>query len=145
VSFTVDANVLIYSVNEDAEFHQRAKQFIEKCAESSEPWVFPWPVACAFIRICTHSGILPRPLSPLQAITTIDQFIGLPHVTLVGEDDENCWNLFSHDITSLHLRGNAITDTLIIAIMRSKGVSTIYSKDRDFLRFKGIKVIDPLK
>lgn len=43
----------------------------------------------------------------------------------------------------LHI--DAVTDALIISIMRSNGISTIYSKDRDFMRFPGIKAVDPLK
>jgi toxin-antitoxin system PIN domain toxin len=145
VSYAIDANLLIYAVNQDSEFHGKALHFIEKCAKSSEAWLFPWPVATAFIRIVTHSGILPRPLAPSHAISTLEQILELPQVTLAGEESDDVWDLFSKDIASLHLRGNAITDALIVSIMRSNGISTIFSKDRDFLRFPGIKVVDPLK
>jgi uncharacterized protein len=145
VSYAIDANLLIYAVNQDSEFHEKALHFIEKCAKSLEAWLLPWPVATAFIRIVTHSGILPRPLLPSHAISTLEQIIELPQVTLAGEETTDTWDFFSNDISSLHLRGNAITDALIVSIMRSNGVTTIYTKDRDFVRFTGIKVIDPLK
>lgn len=145
MSFVVDANLLIYAVNENAEYHQKAKTFIEKCAGSGEQWCMPWPVVNAFIRISTHPAVLANPLSPQEAIAVIDQILELPHVVPIGEDAAGFWKTFRHDITSLHLRGNAISDALIVSIMRSKGVSTIYSKDRDFLRFAGIKLVDPLK
>jgi toxin-antitoxin system PIN domain toxin len=145
VSYAVDANLLIYAVNQDSEFHEKALRFIEKCAESSESWLLPWPVVSAFIRIVTHSGILPHPLAPAHAISTLEQIIELPQVTLAGEETKDVWDLFSKDVSSLHLRGNAITDALIVSIMRSNGITTIYSKDRDFMRFPGIKAVDPLK
>jgi hypothetical protein len=145
LSFVVDANLLLYAVNESSEYWSKAKAFIEKCAESEEQWCMPWPVVNAFIRISTHPAILPHPLSPSQSVAVIDQILELPHVVPLGEDSTSFWKTFRHDITSLHLRGNAISDAFIVAIMRSKGVSTIYSKDKDFLRFSGIKLIDPLK
>ena len=144
MSFVTDTNLLLYAVNEDSEFHQKSKAFIEKCAESTEPWCMPWPVINAFIRISTHPAILSRPLSSSHALVIVNQILELPHVTTAGEESPEFWKLFSRDIGSHHLRGNAITDAHIVAIMRTNGVSVIYSKDTDFLRFAGIKVIDPV-
>ena len=145
MSFVTDANLLLYAVNEDSEFHRKAKAFIEKCAESSEPWCMPWPVINAFIRISTHPSILPRPLSSAHAIGVVNQILELPQVSTAGEESPDFWKLFSGDVGSYHLRGNAISDAHIVAIMRTNGISTIYSKDKDFLRFTGIKVIDPVR
>jgi uncharacterized protein len=145
MSFAVDTNIILYAVNTNSEHHHKARTFIEKCAYASEQWCLPWPVIYAFVRIATHPSILPHPLSPAHAIAVADQILALPHVSAMGEDDPDFWGLFRHDIAALHLRGNLISDALIIAIMRSHGVSTIYSKDKDFLRFSGIKVVDPLK
>jgi toxin-antitoxin system PIN domain toxin len=145
MSFAVDANLLIYAVNEDSEYNAGAKAFIENCAQSAEQWYMPWPVISAFIRITTHPGIIARPLSPAQALGVIDQILEMPHVVPAGENSPEFWKLLRHDISSLHLRGNTVSDAMIVAIMRSGGVSTIYSRDRDFLRFSGIKVVDPLK
>jgi uncharacterized protein len=145
MSFVIDANIFLYAVNTNSEYHLKAKAFVEKCAETPEQWCMPWPVVYAFVRISTHPSILPHPLSPAHAVAVIDQILELPHVVAVGEDDPDFWKLFRHDIAALHLRGNLITDALLVAIMRSHGVSTMYSKDRDFLRFSEIKVVDPLK
>jgi uncharacterized protein len=145
LSYVIDANLLIYAVNQDTEFHAKAIRFIEERSESSETWIFPWPVATAFIRIVTHPGILPYPLAPDQAIETLHQLFKLPQVILTGEDGKEIWDLFSKEVSTHHCRGNGVTDTLIVSIMRLNGVTTIYTKDRDFLRFQGIKAVDPLK
>jgi hypothetical protein len=44
-----------------------------------------------------------------------------------------------------YLRGSAMSDAIFRSIMKTHDVRTIYTKNRDFLMFKGIKVIDPLK
>jgi predicted nucleic acid-binding protein len=41
------------------------------------------------------------------------------------------------------VRGNLVPDAHLVALMRQHGVSTIWSHDRDFLKFPGIKVQDP--
>lgn len=145
MSFVVDANVLLYAVNSDSEYHHKARKFIEKCAETDEHWCLPWPIICAFIRIATHPSILPYPLATAQAVEIIDGLLELPHIVPAGEDDPDFWRIFRNDLSSLHTRGNDVSDALVVAIMRSKGVSTIYSKDRDFLKFSGIKVLDPIR
>jgi uncharacterized protein len=122
VSFVTDANIILYAVNADSEHHHNAKAFIDACAGSSEQWCMPWPVVYAFVRIATHPSVLPYPLSSAHAIAVADQMLELPHVSAVGDDDPDFWRLFRHDITSMHLRGNLISDALIVAIMRSHGI-----------------------
>ncbi len=144
MSFVVDANILIYGINQDSEFNAGAKKFIEQCAVIDEPWFMPWPVISAFIRISTHPAILPHPLSTPQAVAAMDQILELPNVVMPGEDGGNLWKRFSKEISTLHCKGNVVTDALIVCIMREHGITKLYSKDRDFLKFRGIKVIDPI-
>ena len=143
MSFSTDANILLYAVNQDSEFHEKARQFVEEKASGTETWVVPWPVVHAFLRISTHGGILPSPLSPLQAVAVVDQLLELPHVDLISETDQ-FWPHYKKEILGGHLRGGAITDALIVALLKENGVSTIFTADRDFLKFRGIRAINPL-
>ena len=43
----------------------------------------------------------------------------------------------------LIVRGNLVPDAHVVALMRQHGVSTIWSHDRDFVKFPGISVRDP--
>lgn len=103
----------------------------------------PWPVVHTFLRISTHGSILPHPLSPTRAIGVVEQLFSLQHVIPVGEDVD-FWAPYSHDLRALHLRGNLIPDAHIAALLKQEAVTTLYSRDRDFLRFKGFRVVDPL-
>jgi uncharacterized protein len=143
MSFSTDTNILLYAINQDSEFHRQAKQFVEDKARGTETWIMPWPVVHAFLRISTHGGILPKPLSPLQAISIIEQLLELPHVHLISETDQ-FWPHYKKEIIGGHFRGGAITDALIVALLKEHGVSTIFTADRDFLKFKGIRAINPL-
>ena len=51
--------------------------------------------------------------------------------------------MLSSVISETRPRGNLLTDAHIVALMRQHGVSTIYTHDRDFRKFDGIRVVDP--
>lgn len=143
MSFATDANILLYAVHRESEHHAKAKTFIEACMAGPELWVIPWPVVQAFLRISTHIGVFPNPLSPAQATSVIDSLAVLPHVQFIGEDP-GFWNGYKAGILKYQSRGNAIPDTLMTFILLAYGVTTLYTKDRDFRRYEGLKVIDPI-
>lgn len=95
-----------------------------------------------YLRIVTHSGILPRPLTPLEAETNVAQLLKLPHVRAPGETD-GFWTLY-RATAGEHKRGNDVPDAHLAALMRQHGVAIIYTRDRDFRRFDWIEVRDPL-
>ena len=144
MGFTIDANLLLYAVNRDSPFHRKAKTFIESCAVSDETWYMCWEVIHAFIRISTHPKVLADPLHPGEAIDIIEQILQLPHTQTMGTDGPQFWDIYKKEISGAHLRGSRITDAIICATMKAYGVRIIYTKDRDFHRFEGIKVVDPL-
>jgi toxin-antitoxin system PIN domain toxin len=144
MSFAVDVNILIYAFNHDSELHIKAASFIEHIAKSNETWAMPWPTVHAFLRITTHPGILLKPLTSDNAWDAIDQIISLPQLYFISEDHEEFRNYYEHLIRSMHFRGNAIPDAHIAALLHIHGVSVFYTNDRDFLKFKGLKISNPL-
>ncbi|MBD3418479.1 MAG: hypothetical protein GF398_00020 [Chitinivibrionales bacterium] len=89
MSYTIDANILLYATNEDSAFHIKAKEFIESCANGNETWYLSWTAIHAFIRISTHPKIMPRPLTPHEAVSVIDTILGLTLVQTIAETDNN--------------------------------------------------------
>jgi len=142
VSFSTDANVLLYAINKECDVHQAARAFVQQLAAKQETWILPWPVVHAFMRISTHPGIFPSPLSPEDALSVMEDIMRLPHVVCVGEGNR-FRDHYRTDVLDLHLRGAAISDALVMSILREQGVTTLYTRDRDYLRFKGIDVVDP--
>jgi toxin-antitoxin system PIN domain toxin len=145
MSYSVDVNILIYALNSDSELHSKAASFVEHLAGSNETWAMPWPTVHAFLRITTHTGILMKPLTPDSSWDAIGQIISLPQVRLIDENHEEFRDYYEHLTRSMHLRGNAIPDGHLAALLHVHGVSVFYSNDRDFLKFKGIKTINPLR
>jgi toxin-antitoxin system PIN domain toxin len=141
VSVTLDANILVYASNEADPLHRRARSLIEEIAAGPELAYLFWPVALGYLRIVTHPGILPQPLSPSEALANVTQLLSRPHVRSPGEDD-GFWDLF-RSTAGDHPRGNDIPDAHIATLMRQHGVAAIYTRDRGFRRFSGIEARDP--
>ena len=61
MSYSFDANVLLYASDEGSEFHNRAKEFLMGRQEDSDILCLTWPVLMAYQRIATHPSILQNP------------------------------------------------------------------------------------
>ena len=139
---TLDTNVLIYASDESSAFHSRAIELLETLVVGPDLVYLFWPVALGYLRISTHPTIFDKPLSPAQATANVDDLVSRPHVRTAGEAD-GFWDTYRGVTGGTPIRGNLVPDAHVVALMRQQGVSTIWSHDRDFLKFSGITVRDP--
>lgn len=142
MSTTVDANVLVHASNETAIEHERAKGLVEQLLTGPTLTTLFWPVLLSYLRIATHPRIFERPLGPSRAAAVIDRLELAPSVRIVGEG-QTFWAAYQAIDIGRPISGNDVPDAAIVAMMTAHGVSTIYSRDRGFRRFDGIRVIDP--
>lgn len=142
MSATVDANVLVYASNEDAPEYSRARDLLELLLSGPALTTLFWPVLLSYLRIVTHPRIFRRPLNPEQAEVAIDDLLASPSVQVVGKG-ATFWAAYRSLDIGQAIRGNDVPDAAIVALMMTHGVSTIYTRDRGFRRFDGIRVIDP--
>jgi toxin-antitoxin system PIN domain toxin len=144
MSFSIDTNVLVFAYNQDTPQHKAAQEFLQAKIGEEETWVMPWPVVHSFLRLTTHPGIMPRPLSAREASAVIQAFVELPQLQLIGESPD-FWEPYKKDLLQVSARGNLVPDVQIIALLKQNGVKTFFTADRDFRRFDGIKIVDPLR
>ena len=144
MSFTLDANVLLYASDESSEYHTRAVAFLEDVASSVDLVYLFWPTVLAYLRIATHPAIFERPLRPAEAVGNVEQLLGLAHVQTVGEHDR-FWSHYRRVADEADARGNLVPDAHIVALMVENGVRTIWTRDRDFRRFPAIEMRDPFE
>jgi toxin-antitoxin system PIN domain toxin len=143
MSATLDANVLVFASDEASPFHERARGFLGEVARGPAIVYVFWPVVMAYLRIATHAAIFRSPLPPERAMANIESLLARRHVQSPGEQDR-FWPAFRGTAETATVRGNLVPDAHVVALMRQNDVSRIYSHDRDFRRFDGIEVIDPL-
>lgn len=141
MSSTVDTNILVYATDTGTDVGGVANELIERLARGPEILYVFWPALMGFVRVATHPSINERPLTPAEAVSSVASLLARPHVRAPGEAPGF---LAVYESTAPGMtRGRQVPDAHIAALMRQHGVGTIYSRDRDFRRFDGIKVEDP--
>lgn len=141
MSAAIDTNVLLYAANSRSESFQAAYALVERLARGPELLYLFWPVAMGFLRLSTNPAVTDRPLSPSEALSSLSDLVERDHVRTPGEAPS--FLAVFRETASAGMRGGDVTDAHIAALMRQHGVGTIYTRDRDFRRFDGIRVEDP--
>ena len=142
MSQTVDTNILVYATHAASPFHDRARALVAHLVAGPSLAYVLWPAVLGYLRIVTHPNILGSPLSSDEAMSNIEALIGPSHVRVAGEGND-FWASFRTVAADLKPRGNLVPDAHLVALMREHGVSTIWSHDRDFRKFRGITAKDP--
>jgi len=142
MTVTLDANVLLYASDTRSPFHERALTLVAELAAGRELLYLFWPTVMAYVRIATHPSVFAEPLAPKIAIGNVERLLELPHVQTAGER-ERFWDVFRGVAEESDARGNLVPDARLVALMEQNGVRTIWTRDRDFRRFRGIDARDP--
>ena len=138
----IDANLLMYAYDDVSPFHVASKTWIESAFSSSEPIGLPLPSVAAFLRIMTHKHLAGQRYSLREAIEFVDEWLALPHVRLLAPG-ENHWPILRRTLLEGEASGPLSTDAQIAALTIEIG-GTLYSNDRDFARFPGLRWQNPL-
>jgi uncharacterized protein len=142
VSYTVDANVLLYASDDDSPLHADAVAVVERMAAGPEIVYLFWPTVMAYLRVATHPAVFAHPLSITEALGNVEQLIARPHVRTTGETDR-FWPLLRDVVVDALPSGNLVPDAHLVVLMVENGVGTILTRDRDFRRFQGVEARDP--
>jgi len=140
----VDTNILVYSHREDAAFFNPALATIITLAESDVLWAIPWPAIHEFLAIVTNPRIY-TPSTPMEdALLQVGGWIACPSLSLIGESGEIYFQYLAQCLRASRTTGARVHDARISAICLSHGVDELLSADRDFSRFPGLKIRNPL-
>jgi uncharacterized protein len=139
----VDTNILIYAHREDSPFHSAAARCVGELAEGTAAWAIPLPCLHEFLAIVTHPRVY-RPPTPLEmACNQVEAWMESPSLTTLSEAD-GYWTLLRAIVTAGRIIGPRVHDARIVALCRQHDVRELWSADRDFGRFRDIKVVNPL-
>ena len=139
----VDTNVLVYAHREDSPFHETACELLTTLAEGASTWSIPWPCVHEFLAIVTHPRIYSPPTPLTQALDQVDAWLESPTLVLLGESDAH-WSTLRSLLVAARIEGPQLHDARIAALCQQHGVRELWSADRDFNRFAGLRVVNPL-
>jgi uncharacterized protein len=138
----VDANLLLYAYNPRAAQHGQSRAWLESVLSGSDLVRFAWLTLWAFLRIATSPRVFERPLSVSEAEAAISAWLAQP-VAGTLEPGERHWDILCGIVRDGQAAGPLVMDAVLAAIALEHG-ATVCTTDRDFLRFPGLKWINPL-
>ena len=139
----IDTNILVYAHREDSRWHAPAIACIESVAESGRAWAIPWPCIHEFLAIATHPRIY-QPPTPLDiALEQVECWLEAPTLVPIGEA-EGYWRFLRSVATTGKVAGPQVHDARIATICLHHGVKELWTADRDFSRYKGLRIHNPL-
>lgn len=137
-----DANLLLYAYNTDAEHHFRARRWLESSLSGAQLFGLSWQTITAFIRIGTNPRAFPNPLKISEATEIVSSWIARPSVTILVPGERH-WEILSGLLAEGQAYGPLVMDAHLAALAIEHG-ATLHTTDKDFSRFSGLQVINPL-
>lgn len=137
----VDANVLLYAVNSDAEHHAAARVWLDTALSGRESVGLAWVPLLAFVRLSTKPGLFPRPLTAGEAMTQVDSWLGARRAALVNPTARHT-GILSRLLAAVGSGGNLVNDAHLAALALEHRAQVV-SYDTDFSRFDGLTWVRP--
>jgi len=139
----VDTNILVYAHRAETPWYKAADTAIAELAEGGAPWAVAWPCLHEFLAIVTSPRIFRTPTPLGDALRQIEDWSASPTLQLIGERP-GYWDILKTLLEKSHVAGPVVHDARIAAICLQNGVKTLWSADRDFSRFAGLRVQNPV-
>lgn len=137
----VDANVLLYAVDESAHHHDVARDWLTAAMNGDERVGLPWSSLLAFQRISTNPRVSASPRSTSEAWRFITDWLDADQ-TWIPEPGTRHRAILERLLVDGDLRGNLVTDAHLAALAIEHGTA-VCSFDTDFAGFDGLRWYRP--
>jgi uncharacterized protein len=138
----VDANLLLYAIDQRSPRHPAARSWLEGQLSGEEPVGFAWIVLLAVARLSTNPVVFERPLSPDRAFDVIDRWLAQPCAVVIHPGGRHT-AMVRQLLRPLGMAGNLVNDAHLAALAIEHGAE-LNSCDADFSRFSGLRWTNPL-
>jgi len=139
----VDTNILVHAHRRDSVWHEAGAACVRELATGADPWFVPWPCVHEFLAIVTHPRIFVPPSTVEEAIHQVELWLESPSLVMQGESARH-WTTLREQALRSKVVGPVFHDARVAAICTDHGVTEIWTADRDFARFHGLKTRNPL-
>ena len=137
-----DVNLLVYAYSERSPWHVASSQWWTAALNGSEDIGIAVAVALGFVRLMSNPKVVDRPVRPELLLRTVESWLDLPRVRLVGPG-------FRHfeAMAALFAQSSAQFDLMTdihIAALALENRAVVHSNDSEFMRFPSVMVHNPL-
>ena len=138
----LDANLLLYAYDSTMPQYDAARSWLKAAFSADELIGLPWQTVSAFLRIASDSRLPGKRFTIEEAIGIVREWMELKNVRLLAPGERH-WSIFQRMLIEGQVRGPMVTDAQLAALtIESSGV--LYTNDRDFARFPGLRWVNPL-
>ena len=138
----VDANVLLYALDETSPHHEQARPWLEEQLSGIETVGFAWAALLAVVRLVTNPRVFTDPLPVADAFDLVDGWLAQPNATVVHPTDRHP-AVLRELLEPLGTAANLVSDAHLAALAIEHGAE-LWSADRDFARFPRVLWRNPL-
>jgi hypothetical protein len=139
----LDATLLLYAYDSAMPQHRAARRWMEDVFSESELVGIPWLTVSAFLRLMTDARLPGNRYSMPEAVDVVQQWIELPQVRMLAPGERH-WTLLKRVLLEGRATSALTTDAQIAALTMEHG-GVLYTADRDFARFPGLRWVNPLQ
>jgi hypothetical protein len=139
----IDTNLLVYAHRSGVPEHVSAQHAIERASEDPRGWGVALATIAEFWMNVTHPAAAGGPSTTEQARDFIAALFSNGPGT-VWTPREPFWNRFLQLASDLDIRGVRVFDLQIALTAFDNGATEIWTHDRDFVGFPGVRIHDPL-
>lgn len=139
----IDTNLLVYAHREDSEWHEAAKSCLVDLADGGSSWAIAWNSLHEFVAVVTHPRIYSPPTPHATAFESIKAWMASPGLQLLHEGPGYLEKL-ERLCVGAKISGSRVHDARIAAICLNHRVAELWTADRDFAVFPGLKTRNPL-
>jgi uncharacterized protein len=137
----VDANILVYAYTATSPHKEAAQRWLHDAMDRREEIGIPWISALAFIRVIT-SPVLSSAATLETALRSLDELLAESNVHLVHPGASH-WVLLQRMLRAGQAMKNLVNDAHLAALAIEHNAA-ICTNDRDFTRFPGLKILNPV-
>jgi hypothetical protein len=137
-----DANLLLYAYDRNSDQHPSAGQWLRQILSGPDTVGLSWLTVGAFLRIATNSRLGRSQLPMTTAINIVDEWLAMRAVRLIVPG-EGHWAILREILIAGRVQGPVTTDAQLAALTIEHG-AMLYTNDRDFARFPGLRWVNPL-
>jgi toxin-antitoxin system PIN domain toxin len=139
----LDTNILVYAHRADSPWHDSAESCVRGLAQGRSAWAVPWPCLHEFLAIVTHPRIYAPPTPLPRALAQVDAWLEAPGVVVLSEAGAY-WPELRMLLSAGRVAGGQVHDAHVAALCRFHDIEELWTADRDFSRFPGLKMRNPL-
>jgi len=137
-----DLNLLIYAYDSTSPSHESARKWWIQCLSGTESIGVSWLVALGFVRLWTSTRVFQNPMTVDLACAHVESWFRCPMVRALNPGARHAELVFGF-LRAEGKGGNLTTDAHLAALALEAN-ATVHTADTDFLRFRGLKWINPI-